>query len=147
MIPIRLGGRQRPGPQGRQICHATISSKMLEFVHGAYQGLELTLRRARRAIFWPKMKDEIEVYISACTPCAKDAPNQKDTLPNYEIPNHPWSKVGADFLSFKGKDYLVLIDYHSNYLEFEEVEPATSGNTIKFVRVGVPFCLQTDNGS
>ena len=136
----------------RVVVPAGLRRKFLALVHGAHQGLESTLRRARRAVFWPGIKKDIESHVGACTSCATDAPeNRRDVLHNHSVPDTPWTKLGADYLSHKGRDYLVIVDYHSNYLEFEEVNPATSENTIEvfkraFVRLGVPICLQTDNG-
>lgn len=35
-----------------------------------------------------------------------------------EKPEEPWQKVRMDLFQLKGKDYLLLIDHHSNYPEF-----------------------------
>lgn len=34
-----------------------------------------------------------------------------------DLPTSPWEKVGMDLFHLKGNNYLVVIDYYSNYPE------------------------------
>lgn len=47
---------------------------------------------------------------------------QKETLNPHEVPGHPWAKIGTDLCSFDGKDYLVTVDYFSNFWEIDFLE-------------------------
>ena len=33
------------------------------------------------------------------------------------LPDQPWQKLREDILSFEDKDYMVVVDYHSRWLE------------------------------
>jgi len=47
---------------------------------------------------------------------------------SHEVPSHPWEKVGADIFTLDGKDYLVTIDYYSNFWEVDRL-PDTRAST------------------
>ena len=34
---------------------------------------------------------------------------------SHEVPSRPWEKIAADISTLDGKDYLVTIDYYSNF--------------------------------
>lgn len=63
------------------------------------------------------MSAEIKEYISACEICRElDTTSQtKETLMSHEVPSRPWEKIAADISTLDGKDYLVTIDYYSNF--------------------------------
>ncbi|KAJ8352002.1 hypothetical protein SKAU_G00234780 [Synaphobranchus kaupii] len=42
----------------------------------------------------------------------------KEPLRPHDKPQEPWRKVGMDLFQLKGKDYQMVMDYHSNYPEF-----------------------------
>ena len=70
----------------------------------------------------------------------------------HPIPTRPWEKVGSDLFSWLNKDYLITVDYLSNYWEVDRLSELTSEEVIKklkahFARFGIPNALVTDNGS
>ena len=48
----------------------------------------------------------------------------------YSIPNRPGSKITADLLEFKEEQYLVLVDYYSDWIEFDKMRHQTATETI-----------------
>ena len=38
--------------------------------------------------------------------------NQKEPMIAHHIPDRPWQKLGNDLCEHKGKNYLVVVDYH-----------------------------------
>ena len=63
----------------------------------------------------------------------------------------PWAKVATDLFSFKNKDYLILVDYCSNFWELDlllNTESITVLRKLKahFARYGIPDILMSDNG-
>ncbi|CAM1306551.1 Uncharacterised protein r2_g1638 [Pycnogonum litorale] len=116
---------------------------MLTLVHAGHQGLEATLRRARTTIFWPGITNDIRQHVELCVACAKDSPdNQKTSLRLHYVPTRPWLKVGVDLMLHKGTNYIVIVDYHSDYFELEELSDTIAESTIKaikkvFARFGV----------
>ena len=41
---------------------------------------------------------------------------------NHSIPDRPWFKIAANLLEFQEEHYLVLVDYYSNWIEFDETK-------------------------
>ena len=72
------------------------------------------------SIYWPGMNADMKDYISRCERCRNfEISNQKETLMPHELPSRPWEKVGADLFSLDGRDYLITVDYLSNFWEVD----------------------------
>ena len=137
----------------RCIVPASLRKQMLHKLHQAHMGVESCLRRARESIFWPGVNQQIKDFVQQCDSCQTFGPQQqKETLIPHQIVDKPWAKVGADLFSFKGKEFLITVDYHSNYWEIDCLnKDASSFNVInklraQFARYGVPRTVFTDNG-
>ncbi|XP_032226881.2 uncharacterized protein K02A2.6 isoform X1 [Nematostella vectensis] len=88
-----------------------------------------------------------------CRACQKyKHQQQKDPLEPHEVPNGPWMKVGADLFQFDGKDYILVIDYMSNYPEVALLVGITKITAVVnhmksfFARHGIPRTIVTDGG-
>ncbi|XP_028413869.1 uncharacterized protein K02A2.6-like [Dendronephthya gigantea] len=69
----------------------------------------------------------------------------------HAIPERPWEKVGCDLFEYDGSDFLLTVDYFSNFFELDQLRSKTSDEVIgklksHFSRYGVPDQLITDNG-
>ena len=79
-------------------------------------------------------------------------PASKETLLPHDIPETPWTKVACDLFTIYGKDYLLIVDYHSKYFEVAPLEkPADAPSVIRvtkkvFSRHGIPKSVFSDNG-
>ena len=120
-------------------------------IHAAHLGINGCVRRARETLFWPGMADDIKQFISKCETCRKyEISNQKEPLMPHEAPSLPWEKVGVDLFSVDWKNYMVTVDYYSNFWELDRLNNQDSTVIIKklkshFVRFGIPSILVTDN--
>ena len=47
-----------------------------------------------------------------------------------KIPTLPWSKVGQDLFTLNGRDYLVTVDYYSDYFEVDKLNDTTARSAI-----------------
>ena len=68
----------------------------------------------------------------------------------HDIPDGPFVKVAMDIMSFKGRDYLVAVDYYSKFPELGLLENKTSECVIAQVksisaRLGIPEEIVADN--
>ncbi|KAK5853431.1 hypothetical protein PBY51_007214 [Eleginops maclovinus] len=121
-------------------------------LHSSHLGIEGCLRRARECIYWPGMNDQIKTYVAKCDICRSvDYKQQKETLISHEMPNRPWAKVGTDLFSFDNKDYLITVDYYSNFWEIDYLSDTKSTTVIRklkahFARQGTPDVVISDNG-
>ena len=68
-----------------------------------------------------------------------------------KYPRNLWRKIGADLFTLFGKNFLVVVDYTSNYPEVAKLEDLSSTNTISHMksimaRHGLPSVVVSDNG-
>ena len=72
---------------------------------------------------------------------------------SHEVPKQPWAKVGMDLFQCRGKHYLMVVDYLTDFFEFIELFADTTAPTVIleakkiFARHGIPIMVQTDGGS
>ncbi|GAA6111759.1 uncharacterized protein K02A2.6-like [Tachysurus ichikawai] len=69
----------------------------------------------------------------------------------HEKPKEPWGKDGMDLFQLNDKDYLLLMDYHSDYPEFVQLTNTTSEQVLAktkgiFAWHGIPMTVISDNG-
>ena len=116
-------------------------------------GVEATIRRVRDTVFWPGINGEVQHLTENCEACRTFQPaQQRETCQDHQRPNLPWAKVAADLFAFEGRNYLVTVDYFTNFWEVDYPEPDTSSRAVinklkaHFSRHGAPKELVTDNG-
>ena len=110
---------------GRVIIPRVLRVKVLKELHKSHQHLEKSLRLARDLVFWPGMASQIKDLIASCdrTTCnAFQKQQPKEPFIPYDIPELPWTKVGADLFEWNDKSYLIIVDYYSKYFEFNLLE-------------------------
>lgn len=136
----------------RLVVPSTMRKEMLEKIHEGHQGIEKCKRRGRETLYWPNMNQDVENKVNRCAVCQKYRyQQQREPLKSHEVPNSPWIKVASDLFHLNGKDYLLLIDYYSNYPEFALLANTSSKSVINymksiFARHGIPEHVVADNG-
>lgn len=64
------------------------------------------------------MAMDIKSIIQNCKTCERYRyANVKESLITHEIPKLPFQKIASYILEFKGKSYLVIVDYLTKWLE------------------------------
>ena len=64
-------------------------------------GVEKTTELVKRDFFWPKMDEEIKLYVTTCHSCQKHKPSHQlpiGLLKPLEIPSRRWAHVSMDFI-------------------------------------------------
>lgn len=93
---------------------------MLAHLHSSHLGIEACLRKARDQIYWPNMTTHIKEVVAKCEDCAEyQTANPQQPMQTHKIPERPWSRVGSDLFSLHSKDYIVLVDYYSDFVEVD----------------------------
>ncbi|XP_038062613.1 uncharacterized protein K02A2.6-like [Patiria miniata] len=134
------------------IIPASLTKLMLTKVHQSHQGIEKTKRLARGIMFWPNMSAQITDMVSRCPICsANQHKNRKEPMVPHEFPLRPWQKVGSDLFEIGTEQYMVLVDYYSNFIEVNKLASTKSSAVItcckqQFSQYGIPDELITDNG-
>ena len=130
----------------------SLRRSLLSKIHSSHIGTGGCIRKAREALYWPRMTTEIRDLVSKCDICLKYRNNQcKEPMIVQEFGDRPWERVAADLLEFDNRQLLVVTDYFSNFIEVSRLGKATSSTVIKelkviFARFGIPDTLVTDNG-
>jgi hypothetical protein len=124
----------------------------LKRIHEGHIGIEKCKARAREVMYWPRINAEIEDYISKCSVCLQHSDRQqKEPLISHDIPSSPWEKVGSDLFHCLGQNYLVIVDYYSNFPEVCLLQDTHIATVIKhmksvFAQYGIPKTIVSDNG-
>jgi len=76
----------------------------------------------------------------------------KKTLIPVEIPTRPWSNLAIGLFVFNGKNYVILVDYYSDYWQLTELHHTSATEVINFCkeqfsRHGICDILLSDNAS
>ena len=102
-------------------------------------------------MFWIGINSAIDELVSKCSTCQQhQRSNQREPLIPREVPERPWVTVVADIFYYKGRDYLLVVDY---FLKDPEVAYPSSKNSEAammamkdmFAGHGIPERLIADN--
>ena len=91
-------------------------------------------------MYWPNINNDIENHIGRCGTCQEHRYKQvKEPMEQHEVPE-----------KLLGKNFLVVVDYTSNYPELAKLEELSSTNTISHMksimaRHGLPSVVVSDN--
>ena len=140
------GSRVVVPPQGRD--------KVKQELHEGHPGATRMKAFARSFVWWPQIDQDLEELVKRCDDCQRFR-NQPPVVPlqPWEWPEKPWIRVHADYAGpFLGRQFLILVDAHSKWMEVKVVNNATSAVTIDqmrsiFATHGIPEMLVTDNGT
>ena len=121
--------------------------------------IEKTTQIAKEKYYWPKMKDDIEIYIKSCNQCQRrNKPQNKNKLQPVEV-QEPFYQIGIDFVGplpitpNNNKYIIVAMDYFTKWPEAKPVPEATALETARFIysdiicRHGCPQIISSDRGS
>lgn len=140
--------------KGQQIViPRSLRKEMLGKIHYAHQGRDKCLQRARDAVYWPGMQNEICLLVGKCNVCLKFRNSKpKEPMLLAEIPEGPWQKVAMDIFTWKGIDWLIIVDYFSKFCEYSRLPNITSRTIIcevkkVFARHGIPLEVIADQGT
>ena len=108
--------------------------------------------QAREAVYWPSIDADIANYVCQCTICTK----YKASLPAQpmlprDVPNGPWQEITADYLTHKGREYLLICDLFSKYpfvyrLSTKSAQSLCVQLLELISQYGPPSLLSMDNG-
>lgn len=139
--------------ENRVIIKTTLRYNMLKQLHDSHQGVCKIKELAKQYIYWPGIVSDTTNLVLACTICNKyTKSNKRNVLLNHEMPDVQFDKVGADIASYRGKDYLIIVDHYSKWVEACKLKWKTALGIKKkkkckkvFARFGVPRVFVVDN--
>ena len=138
-------------------CHLLIPRAMrpqvLADFHKAHQGIVRTKQLARLTIYCPGTDNDIDNVITSCQLCQDHLPsNCKEPINLKPKPLHPFQEVAADFCAYRGKQFLIIVNCHTDWPEIIPMGTNTKTHhliaTIRsaFCRTAIPNILWSDGG-
>ena len=124
----------------------------LKSLHDTHQGLNKCRLRAESSVWWPGISRDLKSLVENCSECQRNRPAQKaEPLKPTQLPQRPWQTLGADLCTLNGRNYLIVVDYYSRWIEIEQLHSVTSRSVItKFKKLfachGICDTLISDNG-
>ena len=79
-----------------------------------------------------------------CTTCQEyRTAQQKEPLLSHDIPERPWQMAATDLFVWNNANYVLVVDYYSNYFEIAQLANTKSSTVIQhikpiFARHGIP---------
>ena len=114
--------------------------KILKILHYSHQGINKTYAAARTRYYWPSLKEDCQQMTQSCKVCKElnpktpINPNMEPSTPITEL--QPFESVGLDMFSWKGNNYLLVVDRMWGYLFVEQLHKSA-----KCKMVTEKFCL------
>ena len=140
--------------KGRCIIMPTsLKQQVLDQLHANHIGIEKTKLPTCKSVYWSDINVDIEKYIKSCTTCLEFQQMQtKEKRIHHDIPLRPWEVLGTDVFNFNNKNYLCIVDYHSEFPMVKRLEGLSAENLITTVKVifakyGILHKLMSDAGT
>ena len=137
----------------RIVVPPSLQKHMISVIHKSHLGIVKCKQRAREVLYWPGMTSDIENAVKDCVKCAEHQNRlQREPLKPTATPDYPFCEVGTDLFEFGAKNYIVLVDYYSKFIEVDELSYTTTTSCViqalraQFCRHGIPRILRSDNG-
>ena len=135
----------------RIIIPRKLRPELLERIHVGHQGQSRCKNLARKSVYWLHMNQDIDEMVRKCEPCLmKRSFPKKEPLRPDSVPERAWQRISVDKFKAKGREYQLITDYFSKYVEVEmlPVNP-TSYHCIQQLkrvvsRFGLPEKLRSD---
>merc|ERR1711888_498233 len=140
--------------KGRAVVPASLRDTVLDVLHSAHQGVSGMFRRAEACVYWPGMVEDITRTRARCESCHRVAPSQSAPPPTpLPEPQYPFEMICADYCSFQGHTYLVIVDRFSGWLSVYSCGINASAKQlieklkVHFSTFGISKELASDQGS
>ena len=117
----------------RLVIPGSLRQTIMERIYCGHTGIAGSLQRARMSVFWPGQTADIKNYVWTCETCyhLRQTAQQKEKLLQHERPDRPWAKVAEDLFSIDKCNFLVTVDYWSNYFELDKLRDTASKAVIR----------------
>ena len=137
---------------GRRVVIPNIlRNKVLEILHNQHTGMTRMKMLARSSCWWPNMDSGIELYVKQCKICALSQANPVKSFEKWKKSEVPFERVHIDFFKLFGKDYFILVDSHTKWMEIKMMKRTQTSDVLEVLDAiqacfGIIGTLVSDNG-
>ena len=135
----------------RVIIPKILRPESLRLLHAAHQGISGMTARAKSCIFWPGITGDIKATRENCMMCNRCAPSNPDAPPKEPtVPKYPFQAICADYFSYKGVNYVIIVDRYSGWPIVRKAKEGATGLIHELKEAastfGIPEELSSDGG-
>ena len=136
----------------RTLIPSLLRLEVLDKIHQGHKGIVKCRARAKESVWWPGLSREIQDMIQGCRVCLQHKVNTPEPLIPSKFPERPWQEIGIDLFYSKGRDYLLIVDYFSRFIEVSAMQKSKKADDVisalkeTFARYGIPEKVRSDNG-
>ncbi|XP_054287559.1 uncharacterized protein K02A2.6-like [Macrosteles quadrilineatus] len=126
--------------------------EIMMLLHKEHPGETRMKSLARSYVWWPNLDRDLEGVVKTCKICQTTRNSSSLTpLQQWSWTKHCWQRIHVDFATFDTKDFLIVVDSYSKWLEVFHMKTTTSSKTIEKLRscfsaYGLPCTLVSDGG-
>lgn len=126
--------------------------EILLMLHSEHPGESRMKALARSFVWWPGLDRDVEEVVKTCSICQKTRKSAPlAPLHTWTWPKHSWQRIHLDFAYFEGKEFLIVVDSFSKWIEVFYMPTTTSKCTIDklrhcFATFGLASTVVTDGG-
>lgn len=111
----------------RVIIPPNLHKNILTVLHFA-QGISSMTVHATSTAFWPGISPGVKLTKDTCNVCNHNAPSQPSAPPlTTVLLVYPFQCICADFFSYQGSSYLVIVNQYSNWPVIEQARNGARG--------------------
>ena len=130
----------------------TLRREILDKLHTAHLGPELTYLNAKELYFWPNLRSAIDMMCSRCEECIALRPSLPTETLNTIRATYPTHIVSSDLFYLYGDTYITYRDRFSGFLQCSDPLPSQTQAAVMeqfkawFKVLGLMKILRTDGG-
>ena len=84
---------------------------ILKTIHKGHLGVEKWLLRARPAVYWLGIANDVTQFVTQCVACQKHKKRtQKQQLLKPELPCRPLERLSSNLIEYRNHQYLLLYE-------------------------------------
>ena len=135
----------------RIVIPASLCEQALENLHRSHMGIVKMKERASTSMFWPKIYNDIEKFLSRCHPCVFPKVKHAAEPLEHDVPTKPWCNLTLDNFEYKGSLYLIIYDRFARFIVAKKCADLSAHSAILsllevFSEHGVPSNIHSDRG-
>jgi hypothetical protein len=138
----------------RVVIPTVLHSMIVSELHEGHLGVVGMKSIARSFVWWPGLDKDLDNMARKCEISEDQKGRSTQVSPSHPLiyPENPWERVHCDFAEYSGKQYLLMVDAFSKWVEVHELgNHATIAQIMDAMRRsfschGLPQRLVSDNG-
>lgn len=125
---------------------------IIQQCHTGHVGVTKSISRARQSMYWHGQSKDIKTYVENCQVCQQtQKANTREPMIIKKVPEYPFQRVSSDIFYVRGKEYLLIADHYSGFIDIKQLKQSDSPEVIQILKQwfavhGIPEIFESDNG-